>query len=232
MEFSAFFRRAEKKHFFSLERSVPCIRKTLTGATPEKLKIPLIGAVEMSNFITIVGHFAKLLKNQLILVLLAGGISIAHAENRFVADLTYLKEHGVTHFGGQPIDELIKKGREVPLHFSETVEHVENDGSIRRSGEWDAYAVSLSAEHFPKFKENSLNGMIDHEFCQKITLGSCDENFRNSALLGALKFHERFQKNHPESQLKELSPSLFNRDFKKSGGVTGVDGGGDARIYE
>jgi hypothetical protein len=79
-----------------------------------------------------------------------------------------------------------------------------------------------------------IEGLITHEKCQVLTEGTCDQNFRTSALIEALKSQEAIQKRSPRIYGRTLSPSEFQYDFQQArgGGVTGVEGGGDGRIQD
>lgn len=179
------------------------------------------------------------------LVLFLGLVSGAvQAADGFEENLRYLKKNGVENVAGRSVDELIEKGRKVPVIVTETSSYRGSDGSDRRSGQWGEGGVVLSSRHLLNMGEKHHSGIWTHEKCQQITRGDCDQNYRVSALIEAHKAFEgiRAKRAGTDLEMRPVPLKEFSRDFEKGapsrdrqksgGGVTGIGGGGDMRGLE
>jgi hypothetical protein len=157
---------------------------------------------------------------------------LACAQDGFDRNMRYLEDNGVQRLGGQSVQSLRDQGREIPVHNRDTTLHLDNEGNSRRSGQWNQDGIELSALHSERMNPENWDAVVTHEKCQKLSEGTCDQNFQNTGLIEAHKSYEKMRKQRPDLKLIELPLKSFEKDLDRKGGVTAVGGGGDGRIVD
>jgi len=154
------------------------------------------------------------------------------AEDGFERNIQYLKRNGIERLGGQSVDDLMEKGRKIPVRIKESVNFESADGYSRRSAKWNEDGIELSEQHLSRISSKNEDGLVTHEKCQRMTQGACDQNFQNTGLIEGYKSFENLRKSRPDLKFPDVPLKTFEKDLVKKGGVTAVDGGGDARLLD
>ncbi len=173
----------------------------------------------------------KAWRSGLVFIVLLASL-MAGAQDGFERNMRYLEDNGVQKLSGQSVQSLREQGRDIPVHSRETTLHLDDDGNSRRSGQWNKDGIELSALHSERMNRGNWDAVVTHEKCQKLTEGTCDQNFQNTGLIEAHKSYEKMRSQKPELKLIELPLKSFESDLNKKGGVTAVGGGGDGRIVD
>lgn len=154
------------------------------------------------------------------------------AERQDIWILVDLKNMGIKNIGGEPIEKVLERAltTEFRVLTDEEISFKNADGTVRRSGRWEIgpsgkrrvyYALNEARR---ALGSDSRRGLEIHEM-----LGPADRNFANSAYIKLLSKTKGLKGFDPK--LLEKSLNMENQDQQlKSGGTSGVDGGGDYRV--
>lgn len=108
----------------------------------------------------------------------------------------------------------------------------------RRSAYWNprTKTISISEMHAKKTDPNSLGGLFAHEILRAADVD--DENYDRSAIINSYSRLRKLGSQHPkllkqQNSLDALKEAIEKKSHKsRSGGISGVGGGGDIRSQQ
>lgn len=154
------------------------------------------------------------------------------AQREDIRILEKLKNIGIKKIGGESIEKVLDRafGTEFVVLKDEDIRFQNADGSLRTSAYWEIDSNGNQKIHHSLKEARLALGPEPRQIVRMHErLGPADRNFANSELLNLISKTSGLKNVNPN--LLEKSLNMDTRDQQlKSGGTSGVSGGGDYRV--